>query len=132
MTTPALIACTDSTAPKPLTITKPLSLPEYALQLRGDPLLKMVSQMLGRPVLANDVDNALSPIGQPLSPSGISANVLVARARANLDELAAEQKEEQLTESDVLAAVITVTLDRISQVSGDSASTPQSSDPPPR
>ena len=129
--TPALFACTDSTAPRSTPEAKPLSLREYALQLRGDPLIKTVSQMLERPLLARDIDNALNAFGQPLSYAGVSAN-LVADARTDLDAQSGDQVEETVTEGDVLAAVITVTLDRIAEVSADSASASQPSDPPPQ
>lgn len=130
--TPALFACTDSTAPTSVPAGKPLSLQEYALQLRGDPLIKTVSQMLERPLLAGDIDNALNAFVQPLPYAGVTTNLLVASARADLGTLSSDQIEEKVTEADVLAAVITVTLDRLSEVSADSGSASHSSDPPPQ
>ena len=127
-----LTACTDSTAPDVRTVApRPLTLPEYTLQLRGDPFLKSLSQMLGRPQLAEGIDAAVSGPGQNTTVNSATAAWLTS-ARTSLVAAFDESAERTVTESDVLSAALMVTLDRIAQVSSDSSgSSATESDPPP-
>ena len=127
----ALMACADSTAPPSRSGDPPiLSLPEYAAQLRGDPFLKSVSGMIGRPQLADVIDaslNSITNVGQ----SGPNASRFpVASARLDLAVSSADTVA-AVTEADLLAAVLMVTLDRIAQVSGDSAAEATAENRPP-
>ena len=125
-----LTACTDSTAPDSRTVPPPpLTLPEYALQLRGDPFLRSLSQMLGRPQLSEGIDAAVSGLGQRTTANGGAAAAWLTSARVSLVPVFDENAEQAVTETDVLSAALTVTLDRIAQLSSDS--TAAESDPPP-
>ncbi|HET9637013.1 MAG TPA: hypothetical protein VFP26_13885 [Gemmatimonadaceae bacterium] len=122
LATLALIACTDSTAPESRNAAPPtLSLPEYASQLRGDPFLGKVSEMLRHPELATAVDASLGAIDHP----GQAQMMIVPHLAYDISTAA--DTTGSITESDVLQAVIEVTLDRIAQVASDSSTT----DPPP-
>jgi hypothetical protein len=125
-----LLACTDSvTAPdSQASESRPLTLPEYALQLRGDPFLASVSGMLGRGQLADDIDATIVASQGGLDGSDI-ARASVATARMTLMSVLGEDTEVAPTETDILTAVVTVTLDRIAQINAESASI--SSEPPP-
>ncbi|MEA2706775.1 MAG: hypothetical protein QOH22_1563 [Gemmatimonadaceae bacterium] len=128
-----LLACTDSlTAPDPnASAAKPLPLPEYALQLRGDPLLKSVSEMLGRPQLAEGIDAAVAALDQSGSDSNEAVRVSLASARFSLMAAISEDTASVINETDVLSAVMTTTLDRIAQVEAEPAAQDTSAAPPP-
>ena len=122
LATSALIACTDSTAPQssnapPAT----LPLPEYASQLRGDPFLGKVSELLGHPELATAIDASLGAIDRP----GQAQATITPRLAYDLS--ASADTSGSITEGDVLQAVLEVTMDRIAQVRDDSSTT----NPPP-
>lgn len=126
----ALFACTDSTAPPgQSTEARVLSVAEYATQLRGDPLLTSVSTMLRHPELMRNIDASIGAITQGANRStGIAA---IATARLSLVSGLSQDTLQTVTEDDLLAAVLTATLDRIAQVNGDSTASASESDPPP-
>jgi hypothetical protein len=127
----AVFACTDSTAPPgQSTDAHVLSVGEYAAQLRGDPLLTSVSTMLRRPELMQSIDASIGAItdGASNHSTGIAA---LATARLSLVSSLGEDTLRTVTEGDVLSAVLSATVDRIAQVSGDSAASAFESDPPP-
>jgi hypothetical protein len=128
-----LIACTDSTAPDSRTLAqRPLTLPEYALQLRGDPFLRSLSQMLGRPQLSEGIDTAVSGLAQGTTANGAATTAWLISTRTSLVPVFDESAEQAVTENDVLSAALIVTLDRVAQLnSHDGESTPAESDPPP-
>jgi hypothetical protein len=127
----ALMACTDSTAPPGGSGDTPaLTVPEYAAQLRGDPFLKSVSVMLGHPHLVDVVDQSLGAIDRSGTTDAAAARMLIGSTRPSLD-VAVTDSAAAPTESDVLSAVFTITLDRIAQVNGSSNETSPTTDPPP-
>jgi hypothetical protein len=127
-----LLGCTDSiTAPDSRHETPTLSLPEYARQLHGDPFLGTVSEMLRHPQLAVMIDDAIANA----NPTGASVSdrtqTTITSTRALLNSMSTEESL-LVTETDVLNAVISVTLDRLSQVNEGAADTTTSAPPPSR
>jgi hypothetical protein len=127
--------CTDSvTAPRSVgDASRPLPPQEYALQLRGDPFLRSVGQMLDRPQVVELIDAAL--VGLDQSGRGVSDLTAssVMSAHFSLTSESADGEETAITETDVLNAVMTATLDRIAQVNvSPAAAGGSASDPPPR
>jgi hypothetical protein len=127
-----LVACADSTSPQLRSDDPPiLSLPEYAAQLRGDPFLKSVSGMLGRPQLADAIDASLGSVANFGQSDASVSRLSVASARLDIAVALGADTVNTVTEADVLAAALTVTLDRIAQVSGDSTADATAENPPP-
>jgi hypothetical protein len=117
----ATLACADSTAPNgPSTETPTLSLLEYASQLRGDPLLTTVSAMLGRPEAMSAIDASLEAIDRSGSSNADAGSAIASTRRSLLSE-SSQDSTTALTENDVMAGVLTITLDRIAQVAESSA-----------
>jgi hypothetical protein len=126
------VACTDSTAPSGRLADPPLlSAREYAWQLRGDPLLANVSKMLGRPEVMRDIDASVGAVSQISAGSHDAGTLAITTARLSVLSAFSQDTLQTLTENDVLAAVLTATLDRIAQVNGDSAASASEPDPPP-
>jgi hypothetical protein len=127
-----LAACTDSTSPQSRSDDPPiLSLPEYAAQLRGDPFLRSVSGMLGRPQLADAIDASLGSVASFRQSDASVSRLSVSSARLDIAVALGADTVNTVTEADVLAAALTVTLDRIAQVSGDSTADATAENPPP-
>ena len=127
-----LLGCTDSiTSPESPDDIPTLSLPEYARQLHGDPFLRTVSEMLHHPQLAGMIDEATASRNSTGASLGDGTQPTIASTRALLNSMSAEESL-PVTETDVLSAVISVTLDRLSQVNEGSADTTTSAPPPSR
>lgn len=110
-----------------------LSLAEYASQLAGDPFLLSVATSIGKPELAARIDRAARRIQQP--PNGAATLTLPIAADVSTPTTSSDTTG-TITESDVLAAVLTVTLERLDEVAAGGTSSPDSSppsapDPPP-
>jgi len=129
---PVVLACTDSTAPGSRAAeARPLPLPEYALQLRGDPFLQNVSSLLGKPQLVDAIDAAVGGLDQSRSSVSVLTTQSIQTARLALDVVGAADSAGVVTESDILNAVMTTTLERIEQVNEEAAASNPASNPPP-
>ncbi|MGZ3333208.1 MAG: hypothetical protein ACXWND_11170 [Gemmatimonadaceae bacterium] len=127
-----LLGCTDSiTSPDSRDVTPTLSLPEYARQLHGDPFLRTVSEMLHHPQLAGMIDDAIANPNSTGASGGDGTQTTIASSRGLLNSVSTEGNL-LVTETDVLNAVINVTLDRLSQVNEGAADTTTSAPPPSR
>lgn len=113
----SLCACTDPVM-SPYSAVPQLTNAQYALQLRGDPLLATIADILGHPELAKQIDNAVLALAR--EGTGSEANSLLASVHLSLSSTANQDVETQVGESDVLAAVVAVTVDRLAQLA-DSA-----------
>lgn len=127
-----LLACADTTAPSDRSPEAPVhSAREYASQLHGDPLLASVSKMLGRSNVMRDIDASVGAVTQTSATSHDAGTLAIATARLSVLSAFSQDTLQTLSENDVLAAVLTATLDRIAQVNGDSAASASEADPPP-
>ena len=127
-----LLGCTDSIiAPESREDKPTLSLPEYARQLHGDPFLRTVSEMLRQPQLAGMIDDAIANANSTGPSVDDRTQTTIAYTRALLNSMSTEESV-PATETDVLSAVIGVTLDRLSQVNEGAADTTTSAPPPSR
>jgi hypothetical protein len=127
-----LLGCTDRiTSPESRDETPTLSLPEYARQLHGDPFLRTVSEMLRHPQLAGMIDDAIESPNSTGPSMGGGTQTTIASTRALLNSMSTGESL-PVTETDVLNAVINVTLDRLSQVNEVAADTTTSAPPPSR
>jgi hypothetical protein len=87
--------------------------------------------MLGRPQLADGIDAAVAALDQSGSHTNEVARVSLASARSSLMAAVSEDTTAAITETDVLSAVMTTTLDRIAQVNAEPPAADTSAAPPP-
>jgi hypothetical protein len=119
-------ACTDDLT-GPDSRTTPPTPSEYALQLRGDLFLANIADLLGRPELTTQINDAILAINSRVPNS---AAALLASSQMSLAWAPTEDAEAPLTEADVLSAVIEVTLDRLGQIADSAGGSPASPSSP--
>ena len=119
----SLSACTDHpTGPDAQAPVLPLPLPQYALQLLGDPFLGNIADLLGRPELKKKIDDAVIAVGREEPNAG---SFSFAPVQMSVSLTADQDVGTPISEADVLTAVVEITLDRLAQVADSAAPNPQ-------
>jgi len=119
----SLSACTDHpTGPDARAPVLPL--PQYALQLLGDPFLGNIADLLGRPELKKKIDDAVIAVGREEPNAG---SFSFAPVQMSVSLTADQSVGTPISEADVLTAVVEITLDRLAQVADSAAPNPQPS-----